>query len=110
MAAMTHIFALFLSINFILHGFAFAILGLKRRRAHYFILTGTFAFLTCIYFLQFEGWALVVPGTHLSAAYVLRIGALLCTLSYLRVIYNEPDSWLWKLRRRIQAAFALLKF
>ena len=93
--------ALFLTITFIIHGIAFTFLGLKRRKIHYFSLTGTFTFLTAIYFLKFEGWTLIIPDIDLSAAFILRIAAILCTLAYLRGIYNEEDSWLWKLKRWI---------
>lgn len=95
------IILLFLNIVFILHAIAFTFLGLKRRKIHYFFLTGTFTFLAAIYFLKFEGWALMIPGIDLSAAFIFRIAALLCTLAYLRVIYNEKGSWLWKLKRWI---------
>lgn len=94
--------AFFLTITFILHGIAFTFLGLKRRKIHNFFLTGTFTFLTVIYFLEFEGWALMVPGIDLPAAFILRIGAILCTLIYLRGIYNEKGSWLWKLKHWIR--------
>jgi hypothetical protein len=95
-----HFIALFLLVTFVLHGVAFTVLALKRRRAYYFFLTGTFIFLTAIYFIKFEGWRPEVPGTHFPATWLLRIGATLCTLIYLRVIYNEEGSWLWKLRNR----------
>lgn len=95
--------ALFLVITFVLHGLVFAILGLKRRRTYYFFLTGTFAFLTAIYLIKFEGWTLRVPGTGFPATWLLRIGASLCTLIYLSFIYKEEGSWLWKLRQRLVA-------
>ena len=92
--------ALFLVVTFVLHGIAFTFLGLKRRRSYYFFLTGTFVFLSAIYWIKFEGWELRVPGTRFPATWLLRIGATLCTLIYLRCIYREKDSWLWKLMRR----------
>jgi len=87
----------FLIITFILHGIAFTFLGWKRRKIHYFFLTGTFVFLTAIYFIKFEGWALRVPGTNFPATWLLRIGATLCTLTYLRFLYREEGSWFRKL-------------
>ncbi len=92
--------AAFLLVTFICHGVAFTILAVKRRRAYYFFLTGTFTFLTAIYFMKFEGWELRVPGTFFPAAWLLRIGATVCTLVYLRFIYREEGSWLWRLMRR----------
>ncbi len=94
--------ALFLTVTFILHGIAFTILGFKRRKMHYFFLTGTFTLLTTIYFLKYEGWTLMIPGINLSAAFILRIAAILFTLAYLRGIYGEEGSWLWKLKRWIR--------
>jgi len=88
---------LFLLVTFVLHGIAFAILGLRRRKVHYFFLTGTFTFLTAIYFIRFEGWTLRVPGANFPIAWLLRVGATLCTLIYLRILYREEGSWLWKL-------------
>jgi hypothetical protein len=92
--------ALFLVITFVLHGIAFTFLGFKRRKGYYFFLSGTFAFLTAIYLMKFAGQFLSVPGTDLSATWLLRIGATLCTMIYLRCIYREEGSWLWKLTRR----------
>ena len=43
----------------------------------------------------------MIPGIDLSAAIILGIGAILCTLGYLRGIYNEEGSWLRKLKRWI---------
>lgn len=91
--------AAFLLITFIAHGVAFTILAVKRRRAYYFFLTGTFAFLTAIYFIKFEGWQPSVPGTDFPMTWLLRIGATACTLTYLCVIYNIEGSWLWRLTR-----------
>jgi hypothetical protein len=79
---------------------AFALLGFRRGRPYYFLLTGTFTFLTAIYFMKFEGWTPKVPGTSLPITWLVRTGAILCTLLYLRAIYNEKGSWLWRLRRR----------
>lgn len=92
--------ALFLTVTFILHGIAFTVLGLKRRKAYYFFLTGTFTFLTAIYLTKFEGWSSKFPGTDFSVILLLRIGATLCTLGYLAIIYREEGTWLWKLTRR----------
>jgi hypothetical protein len=92
--------AAFLLVTFICHGVAFTILGVKRRRTYYFFLTGTFTFLAAIYFIKFEGWQLSVPGTAFPATWLLRIGATACTLIYLRIIYSEEGSWLWKLTRK----------
>lgn len=89
--------SLFLMITFVLHGIAFTIIGLLRRKAYYFFLTGTFIFLTAIYLIKFEGLAVEVPGTNLPLSWLLRLGALLCTLTYLYIIYNVEGSWLWKL-------------
>jgi hypothetical protein len=91
---------LFLVISFVAHGVAFTVLAVKRRRTYYFFLTGTFIFLTAIYFIKFEGWQPAVPGTHFPAIWLLRLGATACTLIYLRIIYREEGSWLWKLTRR----------
>ena len=91
--------ALFLVVTFVLHGIAFGFLGLKRRRSYYFFLTGTFVFLSAIYWIKFEGWELSVPGTRFPVTWALRIGATLCTLIYLRSIYHEEGSWLWRLTR-----------
>jgi hypothetical protein len=92
--------ALFLLVSFVLHGIAFTIIAMKRRRAYYFFLTGTFVFLSAIYLIKFEGWELSVPGTQLPATWLLRIGATLCTLIYLRSIYRVEGTWLWKLTRK----------
>lgn len=92
--------ALFLTITFVLHGLAFTILAFTRRKPYYFLLTGTFTLLTTIYFIKFAGWTVRVPGTSLSAIWLLRIGAGSCTLIYLWFIYNEEGSWLWKLMHR----------
>jgi len=91
---------LLLAISFVAHGVAFTVLAVKRRRTYYFFLTGTFIFLTAIYFIKFEGWQPSVPGTHFPAIWLLRLGATACTLIYLRIIYSEEGSWLWKLTRR----------
>jgi hypothetical protein len=90
---------LFLLVTFVIHGVVFTILAVKRRRRYYFFLTGTFLFLTAIYFIKFEGWEPPVPGMNFPAVWLLRICATACTLIYLRIIYNEEGSWLWKLRR-----------
>ncbi len=90
---------LFLVLSFVLHGIAFAILGFKRERIHYFFLTGTFAFLTAVYLIKFEAWSMSIPGTGVPLTYLLRIAAFACTASYLRVIYHEEGSWLWRLRQ-----------
>lgn len=92
--------ALFLAMTFVLHALAFTVLGLKRRKAYYFLLTGTFTFLTAIYLTKFEGWSPKFPGTDFSVMPLLRIGATLCTLGYLGVIYREEGTWLWKLMHR----------
>ena len=94
--------ALFLLLTFVGHGIAFIALGLRRRKGYYFFLTGTFAFLTAIYLIRFEGWELSVPGTDFPATWFLRIGATLCTLTYLKTIAGEEGTWLWKLLRRKQ--------
>lgn len=90
----------FLIITFILHGIAFMLLGVKRRKTAYFVLTGTFVFLTAVYLIKFEGWVLTLPGTLWPATWALRAGATLCTAAYLGLIYREPGSWLWKLFSR----------
>jgi len=92
---------LFLTATFVSHGLAFTVLGFVRRKLYYFLLTGTFTLLTAIYFIKFEGWNLEIPGAGFPATWILRIGASLFTLSYLRIIYREEGSWLWKLRRRL---------
>ena len=88
-----------LLVSFLGHGVAFTILAVVRRRGYYFFLTGTFAFLTAIYFIKFEGWQPTVPGTDFPMTWLLRIGATVCTLTYLCVIYNIEGSWLWKLMK-----------
>lgn len=90
----------FLLATFVCHGVAFAVLALKRRRSYYWLLVGTFVFLSAIYFIRFEGWRPSVPGAGFPATWLLRIGATLCTLTYLRVIYGVEGSWLWKLTRK----------
>ncbi|HEX9444537.1 MAG TPA: hypothetical protein VGA73_10470 [Candidatus Binatia bacterium] len=90
----------FLLATFVCHGVAFAVLAWKRRRSYYLLLVGTFVFLSAIYFIKLEGWRPSVPGTGLPATWLLRAGATLCTLIYLRAIYGEEGSWLWKLTRR----------
>ena len=92
--------AAFLLVTFVCHGGAFTVLAVKWRRAYYFFLTGTFTFLAAIYFIKLEGWQLSVPGTDFPATWLLRIGATVCTLIYLRLIFREEGSWLWKLTRR----------
>lgn len=92
--------SLFLAVTFVLHGIAFTVLGFIRRKSYYFCLTGTFTFLTAIYLMKFEGWSPVFPGTDLSLMLLLRIGATLCTLGYLGIIYREEGTWLWKLMRQ----------
>ena len=101
---------LFLIVTFALHGIAFTFLGMKRRKSRYFFLTGTFIFLTSIYFIQWEGWSLRVPGTSISVTGFLRIAATFCTLFYLRSIYGEEGSWFWKLRQRLAAVLSFLSF
>lgn len=93
--------SLFLAINFFAHGAAFTILGFVRRKLYYFRLTATFTLLTLIYLIKFEAWDPQIPGTDFSAMWALRAGAMLFTASYLRVIYGEEGSWLWKLRGRL---------
>lgn len=90
---------LFLVVTFVLHGVAFAFLGWRRGKVHYFFLTGTFAFLTAIYFMRFEGWQLAVPSTDFPLTWLFRIAASLCTLIYLWLLQREEGSWLWKLTR-----------
>ncbi|HEY1373414.1 MAG TPA: hypothetical protein VGH50_13160 [Candidatus Binatia bacterium] len=90
----------FLLVTFVLHGLAFTTLAVTRRRGYYFFLTGTFVFLTAIYFLKFEGWQPSVPGTDFPASWLLRLAATACTVTYLCVIYKVEGTWLWKLRRR----------
>src|SRR5688572_18514160 len=92
-----NVWALFLIITFVLHGLAFTVLGLRRDKAYYFFLSGTFSLLTAIYFIKLEGWNPRVPGTGLPAIWVLRIGASICTLGYLRCLSREEGSWFWKL-------------
>lgn len=92
--------AFFLIITFILHGLAFTLLGWKRRKLHYFFLTGTFVFLTAIYFIKFEGWTLRIPGTDFPVTWLLRIGATFCTGIYLWSLSREEGSWVWRLARR----------
>ena len=89
--------ALFFTITFVLHGVAFTILGIRRRKAYYFFLTGTFTFLTAIYLIKFENLALDVPGANFPLSWLLRLGASLCTLTYLCMIHKVEGSWLWKL-------------
>ncbi len=79
---------LFLIITFVLHGVAFTILGIRRRRAYYFFLTGTFSILTVICLLKFEGWAPRVQGLG-PLTPLLRVAAILCTFAYLVVIHSE---------------------
>lgn len=88
---------LVLVVTFVLHGTAFTLLGMKRRKMHYFFLAGTFTFLTVIYFIKLEGWILRVPGTNFSLTWFLRTAATLCTLSYLWFLRREEGSWLWRL-------------
>ena len=92
--------ALFLMVTFVLHGGAFTILGFVRCKRYYFLMTGPFTLLTAIYFIKFEGWDLRLPGTNFPATWLLRIGAVVFTSSYLCVIYGEEGSWLWRLRRQ----------
>jgi hypothetical protein len=92
--------AIFLTVTFIVHGIAFTVLGFSRGRSYYFLLSGTFTFLTAIYLMKFEGWTPEIPGSTFPVAWLLRSGAILCTLLYLRALYNEDGSWLWRLRRR----------
>jgi hypothetical protein len=98
--ALKEFVALFLTISFVLHGIAFTILGTWRRKTYYFFLTGTFTFLTAIYIMKFESLAPEVPGTKFPVSWLLRLGASVCTLTYLSIIYKVEDSWLWKLRHR----------
>ena len=92
--------ALFLTVTFVLHGGAFTALGFIRRKKYYFLLTGTFTLLTAVYFIKFEGWDPKLPGSSFPATWLLRIGAVLFTLTYLRIIYGEEGSWLWRLKRQ----------
>ncbi len=93
---------LFLLLTFVAHGVAFAVLAVKRRRGYYFFLTGTFVFLTAVYFIKYEGWQPAIPGTHFPATWLLRIGASACTLSYLSAIYRVEGSWLWNVMRKVK--------
>ena len=90
----------FLIITFVLHGVAFAILAVRRRKAAYVVLTGTFVFLTALYLVKFEGWDMPLPGARWPLTWALRAGATLCTAAYLCLIYREPGSWLRKLLDR----------
>lgn len=94
---------LFLFVTFVLHGVVFTLLGIKRRKMRYFLLAGTFTFLTVIYFIQFEGWFLTVPGTDFPLTWLLRIGATFCTGIYIWSLSGEEGSWVWKLARRKRA-------
>lgn len=91
---------LFLVVTFVLHGLAFATLGVRRRKVYYFFLTGTFIFLTTLYFVKFKGWDLRVPGIDWPANWLLRAGAALSTLTYLWLLNREEGSWLWRLTHR----------
>jgi hypothetical protein len=91
----------FLTFTFVAHGVAFTMLGFMRQKKYYFFLTGTFTFLTALYLMKFEDWTINIPGTEVPAAALFRVCAMLCSLSYLNVIYSERGSWLWKLRNRL---------
>ena len=92
--------SLFLTITFIVHAVAFTLLGIKRRQKYYFYLTGTFTFLTTIYAMKALGRTPNLPGTTLALTTALRIGAGLCTLSYLAAIYRREGTWLYKIAHR----------
>lgn len=88
----------FLTVTFVLHGVAFTVLGVRRRKPNYFMLTGTFVFLTTIYLIKFEDWAVALPGTSFPLTWLFRIGATVCSVIYLCLIYQEEGSWLWEVR------------
>ena len=94
---------LFLVLTFVLHGLAFATLGLRRRKIYYLFLTGTFIFLTTIYLIKFERWDPRLPVVDWPATLLLRAGATLCTLTYLWLLGREEGSWLWRLMHRRRA-------
>jgi len=89
--------AILLTVTFIIHGIAFTIIALRRRKPHYFFLTSTFTFLAAIFFIRFESWTLKLPFIGLPVTMLLRMGAALCTTGYLWFTYNEEGSWVWKL-------------
>ena len=87
----------FLVVTFVIHAVAFTVLALKRRKFHYFFLSGTFIFLIVIYILKFNSLWPVVPGTDISVIFVLRILAIAHTLAYLITISRIEGTWLQRL-------------
>ncbi len=90
----------FLLATFIVHGIAFTVLGLVRKKRYLFFLTGTFVCLSARYYLKFRDFSPNIPNTAVSVAVVLRICAIACTLMYLTTIYRIEGTWLNRLLRK----------
>lgn len=90
----------FLLGTFVLHGIAFTVLGIVRKKRYLFFLTGTFTFLSGVYYLKFREFFPNIPGMAVSAVVVLRICAIACTLTYLATIYRIEGTWLNRLLRK----------
>ncbi len=93
----------FLAFTFVAHCAAFTILGVRRKKSYYFFLTGTFFCLTAVYVLKFLELKPMVMNTEMPWIMIIRIAAILCTLTYLTTIACTPDTWLNRLiasRRR----------
>ena len=87
----------FLTFTFVAHCAAFTLLAVRRRKPYYFLLTGTFSFLTAIYALKFFSITGTLPGTDVSIRTAFRVCAVSFTLAYLFAISRIEDSWLRRL-------------
>lgn len=87
----------FLVVTFIVHAAAFTILAIKRAKKYYFLLTGTFLFLTMLYILKFKSYSVFLPGSHFPLTIVFRICAISFTLAYLITISRIEGTWLRRL-------------
>jgi len=89
-----------LTAVFIVHGIVFLVLGAHRRDRRFFVLSGTFAFLSVLYGLKAAAWNGTVAGSGLHWSLVLRAGAITCTLVYFYLSSRRPGTWIHRLAQR----------
>ncbi|OGH56223.1 MAG: hypothetical protein A3G34_13390 [Candidatus Lindowbacteria bacterium RIFCSPLOWO2_12_FULL_62_27] len=95
-----HILFGFLLFAFIIHFLAFTVLAVVRRKYYYFLLSGTFVFLSVIYYFKFQRICPNFPNTAVSVIVTCRVLAVSCTAAYLFTIARLPGTWLSRLLRR----------
>ena len=87
---------LFLAVTFSVHLIAFLVLYIKKNEPRFVLLCGTFACLTVIYTLKWQGLAPALGSVPLLL--VLRILALLFTGAYLYVSWPRIAGFLRRLK------------